>query len=174
VTACAHRTPERRVDSKGIAEDGLEGSHYTALQFARGRSALTDANKKYLNALARKASQTGREIAEIKVLAWADKEYPAKKNERPKTRDVILANERANVIREFMKDDLHTHEPIDVFNMAKKPGLIDQFMKDEEFQVKQDVALSGVSATRLPSGETSYTKAGKVLVIIDYKDEQKK
>lgn len=173
-SACTHRTPEERAPAKGIAEDGKEGSHYTALQFARGRSVLTDANKKYLNALARKASRTGREISEIKILAWADREYPDRKNEKAKTRDIILANERANVIREFIRDDLHTAEPIDVFNMAKKPGLLDQITKDEEFRVKQDVAQSGVSATRLPSGETSYTKAGKVLVIIDYKEENLK
>lgn len=152
----------------------MEGSHYTALQFDRGRSVLNDANKKYLNELARKASRTGREISEIKILAWADREYPGRKNEKVKTRDVILANERANVIREFIRDDLHTNEPIDVFNMAKKPGVIDQITKDEEFRVKEDVASSGVSGTRLPSGETSYTKAGKVIVIIDYKDSKTK
>lgn len=169
---CSHREPEKNIESKGIAKDGMEGSHYTALQFERGRSVLTDANKKYLNELARKASRTGREISEIKVLAWADREYPGKKNERAKTREVILANERANVIREFLREDLRTNEPIDVFNMAKKPGLLDQLTRDEEYRVKQDVAQSGVSATRLPSGETSYTKAGKVLVIIDYKETQ--
>jgi hypothetical protein len=172
ISACSHRA-ETRAPAKGIAEEGMEGSHYTALQFARGRSVLTEANKKFLNELARKASRTGREISEIKILAWADREYPGKKNEKAKTRDVILANERAKVIREFIREDLRTVEPIDVFNMAKKPGLLDQITKDEEFRVKQDVAQSGVSATRLPSGETSFTKAGKVLVIIDYKESAK-
>lgn len=169
---CSHRGPEQRDPAKGIAQDALEGSHYTAVQFDQGKSKLSDANKKYLNELARKAARTGREISEIKILAWADREYPGKKNEKAKTREVILANERATVIREFLREDLRTNEPIDVFNMAKKPGLLDQITKDEEYRVKQDVAQSGVSATRLPSGETSYTKAGKVLVIIDYKESQ--
>jgi hypothetical protein len=173
IAGCSHRAAETRGSAEGIAQEGMEGSHYTALQFSRGRSVLTDANKKYLNELARKATRTGREISEIKILAWADREYPGKKNEKAKTRDVILANERANVIREFIRDDLKTREPIDVFNMAKKPGILDQITKDEEYRVKQDVAQSGVSATRLPSGETSYTKAGKVLVIIDYKENTK-
>lgn len=170
VASCSHREPESRADAKGIAQEGMEGSHYAALQFPRGRSVLTEANKKYLNDLARKASRTGREISEIKILAWADREYPGRKNEKAKTRDVILANERASAIREFIREDLHTNEPIDVFNMAKKPGLVAQLTKGEEYRIKQDVAQSGVSATRLPSGETSYTKAGKVLVIIDYKE----
>lgn len=173
LSSCSHKE-EKKNAPEGIAQEGMEGSHYTALQFDRGRSVLNDANKKYLNELARKASRTGREISEIKILAWADREYPGRKNEKAKTRDVILANERAKVIREFIRDDLNTNEPIDVFNMAKKPGLIDQITKDEEYLVKQDIARSGVSATRLPSGETSYTKAGKVLVIIDYKESNTK
>lgn len=173
LAGCSHRAAEERAPAKGIAEEGLEGSHYTAVQFSRGRSVLTDDNKRFLNELARKANRTGKEISEIKILAWADREYPGRKNERAKTRDVILANERANVIRQFIRDDLKSREPIDVFNMAKKPGLLDQITKDEEYRVKQDVAQSGVSATRLPSGETSYTKAGKVLVIIDYKENTK-
>lgn len=174
ISSCTHRGESKRGESEGIAQEGMEGSHYTALQFDRGRSVLNDANKKYLNELAQKASRTGREISEIKILAWADREYPGRQNEKLKTRDVILANERAKVIREFIRSDLHTREPIDVFNMAKKPGLIDQMTKDEEFRVKEDIARSGVSATRLPSGEISYTKAGKVLVIIDYKESKTK
>lgn len=174
LTSCAHKeAPQKRAVADGIAQEGFEGSHYTAIQFDRGTSVLTEENKKFLNALAKKASRTGREIEEIKVLAWADREYPAGKNEKAKTRDVILANERASVIREFIRKDLNSEEPIDVFNMAKKPGLIEQMTKGEEFKVKQDVAMSGVSSTRLPSGETSYTKAGKVLVIIDYSEDRK-
>lgn len=172
--SCAHKeAPQKRAEAEGIAQEGFEGSHYSAIQFKRGTSVLTEENKRHLNALAAKASRTGREIEEIKVLAWADREYPNSKNEKLKTRDIILANERASVIREFIRKDLHSQEPIDVFNMAKKPGLIQQMTKGEEFKVKRDVALSGVSATRLPSGETSYTKAGKVLVIIDYMEERK-
>ncbi|MES2527466.1 MAG: hypothetical protein V4598_10280 [Bdellovibrionota bacterium] len=168
-TACSHRAQDKRVENSGIAREGLEGSHYTAVQFDRGTSVLNEANKKFLNELAKKASRTGREIDEIKILAWADREYP-KEGEKSKTRDVILANERAMVIRKFMKEDLNSDEPFDIFNMAKKPGMVDELLKDEEFQVKEDVADSGVSATRLPTGQTSYTKAGKVLVIIDYKE----
>ncbi len=167
--SCSHREKDKRVENSGIAREAFEGSHYAALHFERGKSVLTVPNMKYLNELARRASRTGREIDEIKILAWADREYPVQ-GEKSKTRDVILANERANVIRRFMKESLSAPQPFDVFNMAKKPGTMDALLKDEEFQVKQDVADSGVSATKLPNGDTSYTKAGKVLVIIDYKE----
>ncbi len=166
--ACSHPENGKRTISSGIAKEGMEGSHYTAVQFDRGQSVLSEANKKYLNELARKSSRTGREIDEIKILAWSDREYP-QAGEKTKTRDVILANDRANVIRKFMKEDLRATETVGIFNMAKKPRMMSQLLKDEEFYLKKDVASSGVSATRLPGGKVSYTKAGKVLVIIDYK-----
>lgn len=165
VISCSHR---------GIAQEGLEGSHYTALEFDRGRSTLSDANKFNLNKLTQRVSRTGKEISEIKILAWADREYPSRKNEKVKTQEIILANERAKATRKFILRELETKEPIDVFNMAKRPEPIDEIRKSEEFRVKEDFANSGVSGTRLPSGETSYTKAGKVLVIIDYKESKTK
>lgn len=174
VLSCSHREKATLQKSKGIAQEGLEGSHYTALDFDQGRSDLNDANKSDLNKLAQRALRTGRDVSEIKILAWADREYPGRKNERVKTRDIILANERARVTREFIRQDLRSKESIDVFNMAKKPGPIDKITKNEEFQVKEDIARSGVSGTRLASGDTSYTKAGKVLVIIEYRESEPK
>lgn len=171
ISACAQQSaPPLR---QGLAAQSPEEATYTTVEFERGRSGLTDASRRNLNILARKVAGTGREVAEIKILAWADREYTGKKAGSPRTRDVILANERASAIRNFLRDDLHSKDPIDVFNMAKSPGLLDRLTRDEEYQVKRDVARAGVSGTRLPSGETSYTKAGKGFVIIDYAEETK-
>lgn len=171
--SCSYQDTRPRVEPKGIAQEGFERSPYTAVQFEPGKSVLTDDNKKFLNEFSRKASRSNREISEIRILAWADREYPNKENEKAKTKEVILANERARVIRDYLRKDLKADEHIDIFNMAKRPGALDKVLRDEEFKVKQDVAKSGVSATLLPTGETSYTKAGKVLVIFDYKEDKK-
>lgn len=173
VFSCSQQAVKPRTEAKGIAQEAFERSPYTAVQFEPGRSVLSDSNKKFLQEFSRQASRRNGEISEIKILAWADREYPGKENEKAKTREVILANERARVIRDYLRKDLKTDEHIDIFNMAKKPGVLDTVFRDEEFKVKQDVAKTGVSATRLPTGETSYTKAGKVLVIFDYKEETK-
>ncbi len=176
IFSCAHKAPDNLAApgaNQDIAQDAFERSPYTALEFPMGKSVLTETNKKYLNEFARKAARSGREIEEIKVLAWSDKEYPGNAKTKASVKDVLLANARANTIREYIREDLHTSSQIDVFNMAKKPDLLSSLTKGEDYRVKENVEESGVSATRLPSGQTSYTKAGKVLVIIDYKDESK-
>lgn len=169
--ACAHDAPGPSRAKEGIAQEGFERSDYTAVQFDEGRSELSAANKQFLANLKRRASETGREIEEIKILAWADQEYPGTRSVRLRTREVILANERASSVREILQRDLRA--PIDVFNMARRPGFIARVTEGEEYLVKRDVAMSGVTATELPTGETSYTKAGKVLVIIDYKEDKR-
>lgn len=173
--SCAHRSPEKRaaVVKRDLAQEAFERSPYTAVEFPKGKSDLTEMNKKYLRDFARKAEQSGREIEEIKVLAWSDKEYPGETKSQATVKDVILANARANTIREYIRKDLNTRSEIDVFNMAKKPDLFSSLTQGQDYRVKEDIEQSGVSATRLPSGQTSYTKAGKVLVIIDYKTETK-
>ncbi|MFL5784746.1 MAG: OmpA family protein [Bacteriovoracaceae bacterium] len=171
-TACSHKAAEKHTAEKGITDEALEGAPYTALQFEKGKSKLTSESQNFLNELAKKASRPGREITGIKVLAWADKEYPAE-GEKPKRKDVVLARDRGTIVKKYIQEDLHSSERIEVFNMAKKPDIVDRAIKDEEFRVKQDVARTGVSSTRLPSGETSWTKAGKVIVIVDYKEVNK-
>ncbi len=172
--SCTHKAPvSRSVTNQDIAQDAFERNPYAALEFPKGKSGLSEMNKKYLNEFARKAARSGKEIQEIKVLAWSDKEYPGQSKVKASVKDILLANARANTIREYIRGDLNTRTQIDVFNMAKKPDLLSSLTKSEDYRVKENVEVSGVSATRLPSGQTSYTKAGKVLVIIDYKDEIK-
>jgi hypothetical protein len=173
MTACSHKAAEKHTAEKGITDEALEGAPYTALQFEKGKASLSSQSQSFLNELAKKASRPGREISGIKVLAWPDREYPAGAGEKAKKKDIALARDRGTIVKKFLQEDLHSSERIEVFNMAKKPDIVDRVIQDEEFRVKQDVARTGVSSTRLPSGETSWTKAGKVIVIVDYKEVNK-
>ena len=171
--ACSHKAAEKHTAEKGITDEALENAPYTALQFEKGKSTLTAESQNFLNELAKKASRPGREITGLKVLAWADTEYPEGTEEKARKKDIALARDRGTIVKKYIQEDLHSFERIEVFNMAKKPDIVDRLIKDEEFRVKQDVARTGVSSTRLPSGETSWTKAGKVIVIVDYKEVNK-
>ena len=168
LVACAHQNKTPPESAKKIPI--VEGTHYAAVEFDEGKSTLDELDKRHLNALAQKAARDGREIEEIKILAWADEEYPAQ-NQKAAPAEIIVAKERANAIKEYLEDDLHSHEDIEAYNMAKRPHLLSKLFKDDEFTVKEAFEKSGTTATRLPSGKTSYTKASKALVIIEYKDQ---
>ncbi len=145
----------------------LIGNYYAAIEFEPGKSELTERNKSHLDLLAQRALRDGREIGEIKILAWADKEYPSEA-ERVSPKDKLLAKDRGRNIERYLKEELYATNSIDVFNMAKKPSLLGRITKNEDWEIKETVKDTGATGTRLPNGSVSYTKASKALVIIDY------
>lgn len=166
LSSCAFRQQEAQQEPP----PAVEGTHYVALVFAPDSSELTGENKQYLNQLAMRALREGRDIEAIKILSWADKEYPEGATEVER-KDIGLAHQRSTAIKKYLEDELHSEENIATYNMAKKPGLISRLFKNDEFTVKEAIEKSGASGSRLPDGSLSYTKASKALVIIDYADQ---
>lgn len=148
------------------------GTHYTTVVFEKGKSSLNALNKEDIQKLAALAHKNPKPIEEIRILAWADKEYPNKVEERANTSEIILASERARTIKEYLEEELKELEDIDSYNMAKRPGLLSKLFKNEEYEVKSAVEKSGTTGSRLPDGSVSYTKASKALIVIDYEGDE--
>ncbi len=150
----------------------VSGTYYTTIIFTKGKSSLTQKSKDHLKELAALAHKDGKPIEDIKILAWADKEYPDKTKSNAATRDIILASERAQKIKSYLEEDLKELEDIDAYNMARRPNLIAKLLRNEEYDVKKAFEQSGTTASRLDDGSVSYTKASKALVIIDYEGDE--
>jgi outer membrane protein OmpA-like peptidoglycan-associated protein len=163
LVACASR-PEKHSSNDQPKQVASISSRYTTLAFGPGSTKLTRLNKSALNELAREVAGEGREINEVRVLAWADKEY-AEAKRRLKS-DERLAKRRAEVVEEYLRHELSTTERIETINMAKGHEKLDQ----EDNDTKEAMDDVGVTSSVLPNGEISYTKASKAIVIIDYKD----
>lgn len=116
LSSCAHKSAQTQQPK----EQKYIGNYYAALEFEPGKSSLSNINKSHLNLLAQKALRDGREVGEIKILAWSDKEYPSE-FEHVSPKDKILAKERGRNIEKYLKEELYATDPIDVFNMAKSP-----------------------------------------------------
>ena len=95
------------------------GSQYVTLEFERGKTSLNAVSKKYLRDLAQAAEESSRKVNDIKVLTWSDREYPTKST-RASHNEIMLANDRARNIKNFLEEDLKTKADIDFYNMAKK------------------------------------------------------
>lgn len=148
------------------------GTHYTTLFFNVGRSNLSENDKENLKELSTRAHRTKKSIYEIRVLAWADKEYPEEVNSMVKMQDVKLASDRAKKIKRYLKENLNKYENIETFNMAKRPHLISKLIKNDDYDVKSTFESSGATGSTLPDGKISYTKSSKALVIINYLDDK--
>jgi hypothetical protein len=148
------------------------GTEYTTVFFNKGRASLDSLSKQHLKDLISNAHKTRKEIDEIRILTWADKEYPDKVNGKASTSDIILASERAQKIRDYLEQDLKEMEDIDSYNMAKRPNLMSKLLQNDEYKVKEAFESSGATGDKLPDGSVSYTKASKAIVIIDYEGDE--
>lgn len=165
------KSAEQKTQTKVDAPEVM-GSLYTTVVFDKGKSNLSAINKESLQKLAETAHKNKKRIDEIRILSWADKEYPDKVKGINKEKDINLASERAERIKDYLENDLKETEDIDWYNMARRPNLLSKILRDDEFEVKEAFESSGTTGSRLPSGETSFTKASKALVIIDYEGEE--
>lgn len=164
----------RMTDSSGAQKQEetpvkpIEGVHYTTVIFDKGKSSLEGLSRQDLMQLVKKAQRQKFPIDEIRILAWADTEYPDKVSGETSKEDIQIASERALEIKDFLKAKFKDANDIDSFNMAKRPDLLSKVLRDDEYKVKEAFETSGATSSKLPDGSISYTKASKAIVIIDY------
>lgn len=148
------------------------GTQYTTIVFEEGKSTLSNENKKQLKKLSYRAHKDKRNIDEIRILAWSDKEYPEPEKKKASQDEILLAANRAQEIKNYLEEDLSEYEDIDSYNMARRPDFLSKLLRDDEYAVKEAFESSGATGTKLANGKTSYTKASKALVIIDYEGDE--
>lgn len=141
------------------------GADYAVVKFEKGSHALSQSGREELNRISQMAAKQGRTIGDIKILAWSDREYPIS-GAKATRRDVSLANDRAEVIKTYIKDDLHTHVSVDKHNMAKRPGFFSELIKTDDYKLKENLQQAGAESTseKLFAG----SKESKAIVLIKY------
>lgn len=137
--------------------------HYTSLSFEKGEALLSRDDKQRLQSLAAKARESGRDVDDIKIITWADREFGLQKGEKEaSSREIILARQRAESIKRFLEEDLMEGEDVDFYNMAEKPGPLSRFFKTDDNKVKEAFNANNDANMTGPS------RASKGLVIIEY------
>lgn len=155
-----------------MASQQIGGNIYGTLEFAPGSDKLTESSKLQLKELRDSFAKDKRDVKEIKVLAWADQEYPEVVENDAPAKEIILANERAKNIKRYLSKELNATEDINTFNMAKRPGTLSTLTKSDDFEVKKAFERSGATSVRLDDGSLSYSKASKAIIVIDYDDNK--
>ena len=162
------KTEEVSKTAQAVAENN--GAYYAVLQFDKGTQRLSEASKKDLREFVASARREGREIDDIKILAWADREYPST-GVRLTDRDVKMANERSKSIEKYLKDDLNTSGDYETYNMAKRPNKVSEFFKGDDYKTKRIFERSGAAPAGTDMQAFMNSKASKALIMVDYKDE---
>lgn len=145
-------------------------AYYAVLEFDKGTQRLSEASKKDLREFVASAKREGREIDDIKILAWADREYPGK-GVRLTDRDVKIATARSKSIEKFLKDDLKTSGDYETYNMAKRPNKVSEFFRGDDYKTKRIFERPGSETKGNEMQAFINNKASKALIMVDYKDE---
>lgn len=140
-------------------------AEYAVVSFEKGSHALSQSGREELSRISQMGAQQGRKIEDIKILAWADREYPNAGAKATK-KDVSLADDRADVIKTYIKDDLHSNASVDKHNMAKRPGFFSELVKTEDYKLKKNLqnAPNAANSEKLFTG----SKESKAIVLITY------
>lgn len=115
------------------------------ISFEEGKADLKQSEIEQLREVVKQAKANGHKIDEIAVIAWADREYPAKGETAP-NQQIKLAEERANKIKSFLKKELNVGD-VDVYNMAKRPNSLQELFTTKTAKVKDTMENAGAAPT---------------------------
>ncbi len=135
---------------------------FVVISFPKGSSSLSESNKMKIEKLTSSAQKKG-EIEEIKVLAWADKDYPSAGQHAARS-DIQLADRRADMIKNYIEDSLNTDADVDSHNMAKRPMVLSKYLKTDDYQIKSHIESNQEAKEFLDNRDS------KAVIMVEYED----
>ncbi len=135
------------------AKDAPSAALVTEVQFSPASAELRADGKAKLRDIIAAATKKG-EVAEVKVISWADKHYPQPPKDKLGNDARKLADERALEISGYFQDNTQGLD-IDTYNMAERPNAVEELLKTSDARVKTALESSGNMA-----------KAGRSIVLV--------
>lgn len=114
---------------------------FQAKAFKMGR----DAKSKVL-LLYKSVSERSR-LKSIKVIAWADEEYPSAEQKKLSSDQMKLAKQRSEEIQNFLKRE-NRNLKFELYNMAERPGKFNEFLGGSDAEVKDSLERAGTSVSK--------------------------
>ena len=150
------------VEAKFAASE--EGAAEVAeFRFRRGSAGLSpEAQRRIARAVAR--ARAAGELAEIRIVAWPDKNSAGLKNDSLSSADRELARRRLDAIEGALGSvaaEKHAH------NMAESPDAWDRLFQRADFRLKRALQRAGAKVEGSGSGTASM--AGKGIVMVSVK-----
>ncbi|HMN69297.1 MAG TPA: hypothetical protein PKC28_12210 [Bdellovibrionales bacterium] len=159
VAVTVQAAPESVASAYKEAAKLNDASFVTEVVFAKSSSELSADGKSALRDVLKEAQHKGS-IEEVKILSWADQEYPrgrtALGNDARK-----LADERALEIKGYIEDNSKGLD-FDTYNMAERPTTLRNLLKSQNSQVKRSLEVAGLAH---PDQTNMPPKAGRALVM---------
>lgn len=140
----------------------------TELGFEKGSATLQQSHQKELDQFVSEAKQKG-EIAEIRVAAWGDLEYPPRETAKLPKAERTLAEKRADAVKDYLKKNLQIGD-VTTLNMAERPNALQRALKTPTARTKRAMEKTGAApTTKTETGILNLKgKASHVVVMVYY------
>jgi outer membrane protein OmpA-like peptidoglycan-associated protein len=162
--------PAPSMEAKQLASE-QETSYVAEFSFRKGSEELSPTSKKQLEEVSKKALTRGK-IEMIKVITWADQEYPSAIKNKLSEKQQVLAKKRNETIKNYLKK-IHpnTAGEIELISMAQRPSFMKNLLSSDDARIKRSLESAGI-----PDSESTTKKGGKAsksIVLILVKAEKK-
>lgn len=143
-----------------------DASFVTEVSFEPGSATLSEDAKERLNQVVNQARATG-EIDDIKVISWADMDYPSASAKTLPKQQRDLAERRAEEIRRHLRASDASLD-VDAVNMTKRPNALARWVGTEDARIKRSLETAGIPNTDSP--DVLASKVGKAMVMVLLED----
>ncbi len=149
------------IESQQIAAE-QKARFVSELAFERKTHTLSEPNRNKIQKLLEESMAAGK-IQEIKVIAWADAEYPSEEKKKLSKEEQKVAADRNTAIQNFIKNQ-NKKLNVSTYSMAERPSSLKEFIGSSEARIKRSLEMAGI-----PTGEGSVkfpSKASKAIVMV--------
>lgn len=140
------------IEAKQVAAE-QEAAYVTEIDFAKNSARLTSAARSKIESLYKMADPS--RLKSVKVIAWADQEYPKEPEKKLGFGDRELAKHRGEAVQNLIKEK-NPKLDLELYNMAQRPGTFSEFVGSADARIKKSLEHAGQSTS----------KARKVIVML--------
>lgn len=166
VSACATKTKTAAVspEAKVVAQQN-EASYVAEIGFEKGSAQLTPAAKTQLASILDRAKNAGK-LDEVKVISWADAEYPSEAAKRLPKAQRDLADRRNTTIKNYLKN-VASGVDVDEYNMAERPNSMERLLSTSDARIKRGLENAGIATTAHDLRFPENASKSMVMVILE-------
>lgn len=159
----------RSMESKYVASE-LGAQEVVEVTFRIGSHQLSRKDIRKIQNAVIKARGAG-EVDEIRVVTWADNEYPSTYTKKLPEDQQRLAEARGEAI----KNELAAPDQVDVktYNMAQRPGAFESLLKTSDYRMKSALEKAGVPNTHTGVKIPSFAGRAMIMVLTKQAEENK-
>lgn len=149
-TACSsmHRDESSRESQRTVSSTSREVARaeeaavVTEFKFQKGSSRLDETAKADLRRIINEAERKG-ELKELKVVTWADMEYPSSTEKKLSKSQIDLVKKRNEAIKDFVKS-YDSKIDVDAYSMAERPNKVEEVFKTSDARIKKSLEDAGI------------------------------